>query len=230
MREWLFPIDRTLDNRTSSLMIEAVPEARFRFGGMRMTGAAFGLVAAALIGAPLPDSAELRPGAPAPAWSELIGTDGARHSLSDLKDKRVVVVVFFANTCPDSLLYEDRLIALSKDYAAKSVAVVLLNVSLLEGDGLAEMTARARRKGYTFDYLLDPSQKIGVRYAARTTPTAFVLDPARKVVYRGAVDDNFDPGRVKRRYLRDAIDAALAGRRVAVEETEASGCDLDYES
>lgn len=195
---------------------------------MRMTFLAFGLIAVSLVGASLPDSAKLEPGQAAPAWTQLIGTDGARHSLSDLKDKRVVVVVFFATTCPDSLEYEDRLIALSKDYAAKSAAMVFLNVSLLPGDGLPQMTERARDKGYSFDFLLDPSQKLGVRYAARTTPTAFVLDATRKVVYRGAVDDHFNPARVRKHYLREAIDAALAGLPVSVPETEAPGCDIEY--
>jgi thiol-disulfide isomerase/thioredoxin len=195
----------------------------------RMSVMAIGLIATALASGPPPDAVELRPGSPAPAWADLIGTDGARHSLADLKDKKVVVVVFFANSCPDSRDYEDRLIALSKDYAARAVAVVLVNVCLRPEDDLPHMTERARRKGYPFAYLLDPSQTIGRRYAARTTPTAFVLDPPRQVVYRGAIDDHYRADRVRRRYVREAIDAALAGRSVTTAETEAPGCDIDYE-
>src|SRR5215217_42212 len=132
-----------------------------------MVGTVMGLIASVVALGPLPDAAELHPGKPAPAWSSLMGTDGARHSLSDLGDRKVVVVVFFANSCPDSRDYEDRVIALARDYAARSVAVVLLNVSLLPEDDLAHMIERARGKRYPFAYLFDPSQQIGVRYAAR---------------------------------------------------------------
>jgi peroxiredoxin len=180
--------------------------------------------------AQLPESAKLGPGEPAPAWSALIGTDGKRHSLADFRDKAAVVVVFFANVCPDSGEYEDRLLAIAKDYASKSVAMVFLNVSLEKGDGLAEMKERATKKGYPFPYLFDPSQRIGFAYAARTTPTVFVLDKARKVVYRGAVDDHWKPDRVSKRYARDALDALLAGKPIPIAETESPGCDINYES
>ena len=34
----------------------------------------------------------------APAWHELPGVDGKKHSLDDLKDKKLVVVVFTCNS------------------------------------------------------------------------------------------------------------------------------------
>ncbi|HWC88616.1 MAG TPA: thioredoxin family protein, partial [Pirellulales bacterium] len=40
----------------------------------------------------------LKIGDPAPAWSNLPGTDGKTHSLADLKDKDAVVVVFTCNS------------------------------------------------------------------------------------------------------------------------------------
>jgi peroxiredoxin len=185
--------------------------------------------AAALGWAAPPEPADLRPGQPAPAWSGLPGTDGKTHSLADLRGKQAVVVVFFANSCPDSLLYEDRFIALAKDYADKSVAVVLINVCLQPEDSLEEMTKRAGRKRYPFPYLLDKTQKIGLAYGAQKTPTVFVLDKSRTVAYRGALDDDFKPERVERRYAREALDAVRSGRRVATAETEPFGCDIDYQ-
>ena len=41
---------------------------------------------------------KLNIGDPAPAWKDLPGTDGKMHSLGDLKDKDVVVVVFTCNS------------------------------------------------------------------------------------------------------------------------------------
>lgn len=190
---------------------------------------ALALLTTTLALGPLPESASLRPGQAAPAWTELVGTDGAKHSLADLKDKAAVVVVFFSVNCPDSMMYEDRLIELARDYQSKNVAVVFINSSLLPDDDLTHMTARAKARGYPFPYLFDSTQKVGLAYAARLTPTTFVLDKSRKVAYRGAVDDDFEPKDVKVKYVRDALDAVLAGKEVATKETEEHGCDIDYD-
>jgi hypothetical protein len=44
-----------------------------------------------------------------------------------------------------------------------------------------------------------------------------------EVRYLGPIDDAVNPARVKRRYLRDAIRATLAGRRPAVTAAEPYG-------
>ncbi|MEO6807736.1 MAG: thioredoxin family protein [Isosphaeraceae bacterium] len=196
-----------------------------------MIGLTLGLVSTVLAFGPLPESTMLPPGQPAPGWTNLIGTDGNRHALVDLKDKAAVVLVFFSVNCPDSLAYEDRLLGLAKDYAAKSVAVVFLNVSLWPEDNLAAMTAHAKKtKGFSVPFLFDPTQALGLSYAARATPTVFVLDQGRRIAYRGAFDDSELPDQVDKHYVRDALDAVLAGRPVTHPETEAIGCTLEYEA
>ncbi|MCA9165337.1 MAG: redoxin domain-containing protein, partial [Planctomycetales bacterium] len=91
-------------------------------------------------------------GDPAPVYRELPGTDGKQHSLSDLKDKRVVVVAFTCNSCPYAVDYEDRLNQLAQKYAAadSAVAVVAINVNKAEKDALPAMIERAREKKFTF--------------------------------------------------------------------------------
>src|SRR5262245_18994990 len=61
----------------------------------------------------------LKAGDEAPAWVELPGVDDKRHSLAELKDKPVVVVVFTCNSCPVAELYEDRIIAFARKHAEK---------------------------------------------------------------------------------------------------------------
>ena len=60
----------------------------------------------------------------APVWSDLEGVDGRRHSLADLADKQVVVVVFTCNSCPVATDYEDRIIAFAKKYAGSGGKVL----------------------------------------------------------------------------------------------------------
>lgn len=166
----------------------------------------------------------------APAWNKLPGVDGKAHSLADLKDKQVVVVVFTCNTCPYALDYEKRLIQFAKDYCGPEgkVALVAINVNRVPGDRLKDMQDRAKKYEYNFPYLYDESQKIAKDFGATFTPEFFVLDRDRKVVYMGAMDDNTMVDKVKTRYVEDAVKAALAGDKPAVTETVAVGCLVRY--
>src|SRR6059058_236076 len=107
-------------------------------------------------------------GDPAPAWTELPGVDGKAHSLSDLKNKDVVVVVFTCNSCPVAEGYEDRIIAFDKKYCGpdKKIALVAINANTIPEDRLPAMRARAKEKGFRFPYLHDPTQKTAKDHGA----------------------------------------------------------------
>jgi thiol-disulfide isomerase/thioredoxin len=166
----------------------------------------------------------------APVWSSLSGTDGKSHSLSDLKDKDVVVVIITCNHCPVAKAYEDRFIAMSKKYAGKKVAFVAICVSHEEEDTLAKMKERAREKSFPYLYLQDKSQKIGLDLGATVTPEVFVLNKDRKIVYMGRVDDSWNkPANVKKKYLEDALEAHLKGQKIPLAETAGYGCSVTYE-
>jgi len=173
----------------------------------------------------------LNVGDAAPTWAELPGVDDKKHSLADLADKPVVVVIFTCNSCPIAVDYEDRIIALAKKYSAadSKVAVVAINVNNVEADKLPKMRERAELKGFTFPYLYDESQKIGREFGANFTPEFFVLNAERKIAYMGGMDDNSDPTKVTVNYLDPAIEAVLAGRPPEMTETVARGCRVRYQ-
>jgi peroxiredoxin len=165
-----------------------------------------------------------------PSFSNLEGTDGKKHSLQDYKDAEAVVLVFTCNHCPVAVACEDRLIELQRDYKGKNVQVVAINVNNDEADRMDKMIERAAQKGFNFPYLYDPSQKVAKDYGARVTPDVVLLDKNRNVVYTGLIDDQpLEPGNVKKTYLRDAIDAVLAGKTPPVSETKAQGCGIKFE-
>jgi peroxiredoxin len=174
-------------------------------------------------------AAELEIGAAAPHFQGIVGIDDKQHSLADYKDARLIVLVFTCNHCPVAKAYEDRLVALQKDYAAKGVQIVAVNVNNIPDDRLDKMKERAKEKGFNFPYLYDSSQKIGRDYGATVTPHVFLLDKDRKLAYRGAIDDNMAVDKVKKHYLRDALDALLAGRRPPETTTKQFGCGIKYE-
>jgi peroxiredoxin len=172
----------------------------------------------------------LKPGDAAPAWVDLPGVDGKKHSLADLKDKDVVVVCFTCNSCPVAVDYEDRIIAFAKKFAGadSKAAFVAINVNTIEEDQLPAMKIKAKEKGFTFDYLYDESQKIGKAYGATYTPEFFVLDKSRRIVYLGAMDDQNVAEKVKVNFLEPAVAAALAGKKASPEETLGRGCMVRY--
>lgn len=168
-------------------------------------------------------------GKPAPAWKGLEGVDGKRHGLDDLKDSKLVVVVFASNHCPVVKTYERRLIRFVDDYRDKGVEFVAISVSKQSSDQLPQMKARASDSGFNFPYLIDPGQKVGKDYGATHTPHVFVLDQQRRIAYMGKIDDHLDESKVTERFLRDAVDALLAGKQPEVAETRQVGCDIEYE-
>jgi peroxiredoxin len=169
-------------------------------------------------------------GDPAPAWKDLPGVDGKRHSMADLQDREIVVVVFTCNSCPIASDYEDRIIAFAKKYCGpgQKAALVAINVNTVEEDLLPRMKERAAAKHFPYPYLFDESQKIGKAYGALFTPEFFVLDKDRKVAYMGAFDDNVEPTKIKHAYLEPAVESILKGGKANPAETQASGCLIRY--
>ncbi len=120
--------------------------------------------------------------------------------------------------------------ALADDYRAKGVAVYGVHS---DPDVTPEAAAaHAEEYSLTFPMLLDPFQDLAGQVGVQVTPEAAVLDADGQVLYRGRIDDRYNPGDGKRRAtaqtpeLRHALDAVLAGRTPAVTETEGYGCPL----
>lgn len=166
----------------------------------------------------------------APGWHGLEGVDGRKHSLDDLKNKVVVVVVFTCNSCPVAADYEKRIIAFTEKHTGKDtkVALVAINVNTIKDDLLPKMKERAEKKKFNFPYLFDPTQEIAKKYGARFTPEFFVMDHARKIVYMGAMDDKSRESEVKEQFLQPAVEAALAGRPATTSETIGRGCRIRF--
>jgi peroxiredoxin len=169
-------------------------------------------------------------GEKAPTFSGIPATingQDASLTLSDIKED-VVVVVFLGNHCPIVGMYDDRIIDFTNDYKGKGVKVVGVAVADMESDKLPAIREYAKKKGINYVYGHDESQDIGRAYGATNTPQFFVLDKDRVIRYMGAMDDTADEAKVKKQYLRDAVDAVLAGKTPEVEETQPKGCGVSY--
>ncbi len=162
----------------------------------------------------------------------LKGTDGRVHRADDAAKAKVFGVIFHCNHCPYAQAWESRLIQVQRDYAGRGVQLVLINANdpvKYPGDSFEQMQRRAQDKQYPFPYLVDETQDIAKQYGATRTPEVFLFDEKRILRYHGAPDDNYeDVNAVRHPYLRDALDALLAGTPPKVRETKPVGCTIKW--
>ncbi|MBI4892332.1 MAG: redoxin domain-containing protein [Acidobacteria bacterium] len=133
------------------------------------------------------------------------------------------VVMFVSTQCPVSNAYNERMKALYSSYASKGVRFVFINSNASETG--AQVAEHAKAQGFPFQVYKDSANLAADRFDAQVTPESFVIAKG-VIVYHGAVDDNRNEAQVSSKALRAALDAALAGRPVAQNETKAFGCSI----
>jgi peroxiredoxin len=177
---------------------------------------------------------ELKVGDIAPGFT-LKNVDGKMVSPEQFADAKGFIVIFTCNHCPFSVKYEDRIIELHKKYAVKGFPVIAINPNDAEKqpeDSFEEMQKRAKEKKFPFPYLYDETQEIAKAYGAMRTPHVFLLtktDRGNEVAYIGAIDDNAHaPGKVKEKYVEQAIEAILQAKPVPQTTTKAIGCTIKW--
>jgi peroxiredoxin len=180
-------------------------------------------------------------GSTAPDFS-LPGIDGKTYTLQSFKNAEVLAIVFMCNHCPTSQAYEDRIVKLTSDYAAKGVSVVGINpnnpasLRLDElgysdvGDSFADMKVRAADRKFNFPYLYDGETEItSNKYGPVATPHIFIFDKDRKLRYQGRIDDMENPAKTPHSLdARNAIEALLNNKEVLVTTTKVFGCSVKW--
>ena len=175
-------------------------------------------------------------GARAPDFT-VTDTAGKPVQLADFKGK-FVVLEWTNPECPFVRKHYDsqNMQGLQKEFGARDVVWLSINStnkSSGEFKTPAEMDAWIKAQGAAPKAaLIDASSATGRAYAARTTPHMFVVDPAGKLVYAGAIDDkrSANPADAKsaNNYVRAALNESLAGKPVTVASTQPYGCSVKY--
>ena len=150
--------------------------------------------------------------------------DNKDRSLKSLAGKNGTVLLFIAVQCPVSNAYNERMAKLAEDYQAKGIAVIGINSNVAED--AAAVKAHAAEHKLSFPILKDPGNKIADRFGAAVTPEAYFIDANNKLLYHGRIDNSRNPAQIQSNDLRDALDAALAGKAVEKTEAKAFGCSI----
>jgi peroxiredoxin len=161
----------------------------------------------------------------APEFS-LPDTDGVEHTPAE---DGPTAVVFTCNHCPYALAWHDRIAAAARDYpGVRFLAVNPNDAERYPGDSYEAMKQRVAAEDWPMPYLRDESQEVARAYGAQTTPDIFLLDADGRLRYRGAPDaDHRDPSQ-NAAWLREALDAVLAGGEPSRAETQPVGCSIKW--
>jgi peroxiredoxin len=162
---------------------------------------------------------------------ELPATDGGTWSVADGADTSATVVVFTCNHCPYALAWHERILDVARDYADRGVRFLAINPNDAERyprDSFEAMKERVQAERWPLPYLRDETQEVARAYGAKTTPDVFVLDSSRRLRYRGAPDGDYDEPRERAAWLREALDAVLAGQEPMRAQTRPVGCSIKW--
>lgn len=166
------------------------------------------------------------------ADAKMKNIDGKMVSIGTSAGEKGTLVVFTCNSCPWVKAWEERMVAIGNEYTEKGIGVVFVNSndpSKKDEDGFDVMQARAEEYGMQFAYAVDATSDVARAFGATRTPEAFLFDADGELVYHGTIDDNAQkPKEVSKTYLRDALDAVVAGNEVPTAETKALGCTIKF--
>ena len=148
-----------------------------------------------------------------------------QRTLHKLRDYcgQIVIINFWSAECPHSERADHLLL---DDLARWGEEVQLLSIAANRNES-AQMVKEAARARNLSMVLIDTEHAVADLYEAVTTPHIFVVDRDGILRYRGAVDDvTYRQRKTTRPFLREAVDALLAGRLPDLQDTPAYGCTI----
>lgn len=180
------------------------------------------------------NAAEL--GKPAPEFAAK-DAKGQDVSLKQLKGK-IVVMEWVNYGCPFVAKHygSQNMQKLQQAYTEKGVVWIAVNSSSKASGAFmddASFLKISADKGSKASHLIaDETGTIGKAYGAKNTPHMYVIDQQGVLVYNGAIDSKktTDPADLAdaENFVAKALDAVLAGKKVATPKTEPYGCGVKY--
>ena len=161
---------------------------------------------------------------------KLQSVNGYSYSLGSISEKNGLIVIFTSNTCPFVIKWEDRYTIVEELAKKNNIGVAYINSNYKKRDGddsFEKMKEHAKKYNYRASYLLDTESKLANSFGAKTTPHVFMFNNELQLIYKGAIDDNYeDINKVEKFYLKDAIEQLSNGKKIKVSETNPVGCSI----
>ncbi len=139
---------------------------------------------------------------------------------------KVAVLVFVRTDCPISNRYAPAIQKMAADYVGRAVFWLVYPDKSISAE---EVRTYEQTYGYRLPGLRDQQHALVKAADVEITPEAAVFDASGKLVYHGRIDNWYEAfGRARpsptTHELKDAIEAAQAGRKPAIVSAPAVGC------
>jgi hypothetical protein len=144
---------------------------------------------------------------------------------------RAIVLFVQGNGCPLVRKRVPELKRLREAYATNGVIFWMLNAN--PQDKRADVLKEAAEFGIDLPILMDEGQLVARELKIVRTAEAIVIEPNTwRIRYRGAIDDRLsyenEKPKATEHYLKNALDALLAGEPIKTAVTSAPGCVISY--
>ncbi|MFN5544163.1 MAG: thioredoxin family protein [Bacteroidota bacterium] len=167
----------------------------------------------------------------------LPGYDEKVHSHYDFADKYALAVVFTCNSGEIAPAYSQRLLKLFEKYEDDNLGIIGINSndSVKSPQDSLDALKKAASKYHLYEmnflYLKDEDGSVAKNFGAKVNPEVFLFNSKRELVYKGAIDDNWQSeSGVTAAYLEDAIEEALDGMEIDFPEIPAVGTPIVFKS
>jgi len=146
-------------------------------------------------------------------------------------DAKAIVLYSTATGCPIARQSVPALKELRAAFEPQGVEFLLINASPY--DDRESIREEAEEFGLDLPVLIDETQLVLGGLDVERTCEAILIDPATyAIVYRGAIDDRIDYTTQRpeggKDYLREALNAFLAGQPIETAYSATKGCLIDY--
>jgi glutathione peroxidase-family protein len=156
--------------------------------------------------------------------------DSEQYQLKDHFGLNGLLVVFTSNTCPFVVKWEDRYKMAEKWCRDNNIEMVYVNSNSKlrdDVDSFEAMQKHSAKMDYKFPYIIDKGSLLANSFGAKTTPHIFLFNNKKVLVYKGAIDDNYNSAKdVRSFYLKDAITFLCDGVEIKNSKTKAVGCSI----
>ena len=165
----------------------------------------------------------------------LPATDGRSYSLADVAGPNGTVIVFICNHCPYVKAVIDRMVADAHTLSGEGIgfaAICSNDAKSFPEDSFANMQRFAKAHDFHFPYLHDEDQSVARAYGAVCTPDFFGYDGARKLQYRGRLDEGrmSAPPAGARKDLVEAMRAIAATGGAPSPQFASMGCSIKWKA
>jgi thioredoxin-related protein len=133
-----------------------------------------------------------------------------------------LVVTFLSARCPCSNSHVPMLEKLSHEFPDFQFVAVHSNA-----DETAELAQNYFKESrLSVPVIQDKDSKLADRFKALKTPHVFVLDAKGEIVFKGGMTNSSEASGADRQYLKEALLALQAGKKVETPEARSLGCAI----